>query len=375
MRTFLFGLLLILCGCSTKTSEQSDMPLNEYGNQGYVISCHPRHYICYRTTETLTIDGRADELSWQRLPWSIDFVDILGDHFPKPHYLTRAKMMWDDDYVYFVAEMKEPHLRALYDTERIDEENSFNILIDVDGNTHHYQELVVNASGTTQVRTFEHPNGQPELWSKGKSSQVGIMVHREGTLNDPSDQDHYWSLEVAFPISLLTEGYDTLVPRRSVQWRVNFARTYWNFLVVDGFYKREINSATGQFYPAEKWVWSPIGQMDLYMPELWGIVQFSEIVAGQGRDTFVDDPDEDLKWELRNIYYAQQRYFDENSRFAKRFGQLKTVGFIPGALRFKPQMDGDQSSFTIEAKSVDKKRVWKLNDQGMIWMETVVSMK
>ena len=44
----------------------------------------PRGYVCYRATEPLLIDGKLDEPSWQRVPWTDDFVDIEGDKKPKP---------------------------------------------------------------------------------------------------------------------------------------------------------------------------------------------------------------------------------------------------------------------------------------------------
>jgi hypothetical protein len=145
--------------------------------------------------------------------------------------------------------------------------------------------------------------------------------------------------------------------------------------VVDGYYKKEINSESGTFYPSENWVWSPMGHFDLHMPELWSFVQFSEMEAGLERDKFVYNNDEDVKWELRNIYYAQQRYFETNGRYAKRLGQLKEVGFVPDALRFKSHVEGDESAYVAKAQSPDKKSVWKLNQEGRIWMETVVSAK
>lgn len=375
MRTFFFVIILVLGGCGSKTTQHDDVPVNAYGNPGYIISFHPPQYICYRTSETITIDGRADEAAWQKLPWNINFVDILGYHFPKPDYLTRGKMLWDHEYVFIAAEMQEPHLRALLSDGRLDDENSFVVMIDVDGDTHQYQEMTVNTNGTARIQTISKPHGSTELWSKGKSSQIGIMVHCEGTLNDPTDEDNYWSLEAAFPISLLTEGADSFIPRNGVQWRVNFARTYWNALVVDGYYKKEINSESGTFYPSENWVWSPMGHFDLHMPELWSFVQFSEMEAGLERDKFVYNNDEDVKWELRNIYYAQQRYFETNGRYAKRLGQLKEVGFVPDALRFKSHVEGDESAYVAKAQSPDKKSVWKLNQEGRIWMETVVSAK
>lgn len=39
----------------------------------------PLHYINYRVKEgDIKIDGRLDEVAWQEVPWTSDFVDIQG---------------------------------------------------------------------------------------------------------------------------------------------------------------------------------------------------------------------------------------------------------------------------------------------------------
>ena len=36
----------------------------------------PRGYVCYRATEPIRIDGKADEKAWAAAPWTDDFVDM-----------------------------------------------------------------------------------------------------------------------------------------------------------------------------------------------------------------------------------------------------------------------------------------------------------
>ena len=60
----------------------------------------PRHYVCYRTTEKIKIDGKLNERSWGKAADTESFVDISGEGFPKPIYDTKARMMWDNDYLY-----------------------------------------------------------------------------------------------------------------------------------------------------------------------------------------------------------------------------------------------------------------------------------
>ncbi|MFK7933307.1 MAG: carbohydrate-binding family 9-like protein, partial [Saprospiraceae bacterium] len=81
-------------------------------NYEHPIPFAPREYVCYRTTEALEIDGKADEAAWQNAPWTEKFVDIEGNLKPIPTHDTRVKMLWDDDYFYFYAKLDEPHVWA-----------------------------------------------------------------------------------------------------------------------------------------------------------------------------------------------------------------------------------------------------------------------
>jgi hypothetical protein len=70
----------------------------------------PQTYVAQKTSETLIIDGKMDESSWNKAKWTNNFIDIEGSK--KPIYTTKIKMIWDESYLYFFAELKEPHVWA-----------------------------------------------------------------------------------------------------------------------------------------------------------------------------------------------------------------------------------------------------------------------
>ncbi len=72
----------------------------------------PRSYVCYRTDGKLKIDGKLDEVSWQKAKPTAPFVDISGEGFPTPKYETTAKMLWDDEYLYIGAMLQEDDIKA-----------------------------------------------------------------------------------------------------------------------------------------------------------------------------------------------------------------------------------------------------------------------
>src|SRR5512133_1807539 len=70
----------------------------------------PRGYVCFRASAPITIDGKPDDSAWADAPWTEDFADIEGPAKPAPRFRTRAKMLWDDEYLYVYAELQEPHV-------------------------------------------------------------------------------------------------------------------------------------------------------------------------------------------------------------------------------------------------------------------------
>jgi hypothetical protein len=245
----------------------------------------PRSYICYRTADPLAIDGRLDEPAWLAAEWSAEFVDIEGDAKPAPEWRTRLKMLWDDEYLYIGAEMEEPHLWATL-TERdaiIYRDNDFEVFIDPDGDGRNYYELEINTLGTVFDLFLPKPyreGGSAVIdWDiEGLKSAVTI----QGTLNDSSDRDEGWTVELAIPWSALAEhASEGRAPRDGEEWRVNFSRVQWNLEAIEGGYRKIMDPETGKPVPEMNWVWSPQGAVNMHIPEMWGTVRFREALADE----------------------------------------------------------------------------------------------
>ena len=187
------------------------------------IDFSPENYICYKADQ-ITIDGNLDENSWESAEWTNDFVDIEGELKPLPLHRTRAKMLWDDNYLYIAAELTEPHIWAklIQRDTVIFYDNDFEVFIDPDGDTHEYMEFEMNAYNTLWDLLLTKPyrdNGRVvNAWN---INGIITAVNIHGTINDPSDSDDKWVIELAFPLNVLTEFGDT--PGDGTQWRINFS--------------------------------------------------------------------------------------------------------------------------------------------------------
>lgn len=248
----------------------------------------PKTYTCYRTEKSITIDGRLNEQAWKKAAWTDTFVDIEGDKKPLPLQETRAKMLWDDHYLYIAAQIDEEHIWAYQDKKDqiVYLENDFEVFIDPDGDTENYYELEINAINNTfdlfLPKTYRKGGRAQLKWDiKGLKSAVSV----NGTLNDAKDKDKRWFVEIAIPFeSLGTDNVKPVIPIAGSEWRINFSRVNWQHEIGDdGRYKRKRNAETGKIIPEYNWVWSPQGIINMHYPEYWGKLLFSSEKAGKAK--------------------------------------------------------------------------------------------
>ncbi len=336
----------------------------------------PKGYVCYQTLTPLDIDGKGTEVSWQNAPFTDLFIDIEGDKKPLPTFDTRVKVLWDSSYFYFYAEMEEPHLWAKI-TKRdavIFYDNDFEIFIDPDGDTHNYHEFEVNALNTVWDLLLTRPyrdGGRPLTgWDfEGLKS----AVHLNGTLNDASDTDQGWSVEVAIPWKALKDGLRRKTPpNEGEQWRVNFSRVQWDTEIIEGNYQKKKNPETGKNLPEYNWVWSPQRVINMHEPEFWGIVQFTSGTEPDGQEVAISDREQEIRMMLYQIHRAQRQYQRQHKEYSDTFGHLvetpliyangESVNLLMDAL---PNGQRYQASIVINEEQTQF--FWHINEQGRIW--------
>ncbi|UZH56691.1 carbohydrate-binding family 9-like protein [Salinimicrobium tongyeongense] len=323
----------------------------------------PKSYIAYETIDAIHIDGKADEKSWNEAVFSDEFVDIEG--YKKPKFQTRMKMLYDDTYLYFYAKMEEPHIWGTLkqrDTV-IFYNNDFEIFIDPDGDTHNYLEFEVNALNTVWDLFISKPYREPghivDSWDiQGLKSAVFI----KGSLNNPTDEDAFWSVEVAIPWDVLTEANThTGIPKNEF-WRINFSRVNWDHEIQDNTYSRK-KDKEGNYLPEYNWVWSPQHVINMHEPEKWGYVYFSEKAVGEV-DEFVIPEEEHIKWWLYNLYRKQKNYFQKNGKWAPNLKALSTSLPSLNGFHFNPTYEQHLSGWNISVKSPYSDDILLIKEDG-----------
>jgi len=328
----------------------------------------PRGYVCYQTVGSIKVDGKLDEDSWQNVPWTDDFVDIQGDGMTIPRFRTHAKMLWDNEYFYIGAELEEPHVWATLTQHDsvIFQDNDFEIFIDPNSDNHEYYEIEINALGTEWdlllIRSYKDGGPAVNSW---EIPGLKVATHVEGTINNPTDVDQYWSVEAAIPWKVLAEcAHCTTPPLDNDQWRVNFSRVEWDVKVEDGKYLK----IPGK--PENNWIWSPQGVIDMHRPERWGYVQFSTAKVGEAE--YRTDPASYARNLLHRIYYAQRDYKQNNGFWALTLTELGVGDIRHESIERSPQMLVTQSGFevVIEVKYPEgETRRWHIRQDSQVWSD------
>lgn len=259
-------------------------------------------YVARRIAEPIAIDGNIEKSVWRNATWSRRFVDMTSG--APGMFDTRTAILWTDTHLYIAFWAEEPMVEARL-VERdslIFQENDLEVFID-GGDC--YYELEVNAANTiyevffvwrdaykkggtfdlpqfdlcdSRTYTFAgnydrsastfwrgtHPRGARWAFTGFDLPGLKTAVRVEGTLNDNSDIDKGWALEISIPwpsLSLLA-GSRSLPPASGDIWRMFLGR--FQKLMVGG---KEVD-------PHPAMALNSHGVDDTHQPESWSKIRF-----------------------------------------------------------------------------------------------------
>ncbi len=351
-----FIVFLIILGACKKEDNFEKLDVS----QDIVI---PKHYVVSKAASPLVIDGLATEKSWDKAVYTDNFIDIEGVKTPK--FNTKVKMLWDTDYLYLFAEIQEPHIWG--DITKRDAvifyNNDFEVFIDPTGEAKEYAELEINALNTVWDLKLNKPyrvGGKADNnWDlKGLKSAIKI----QGTLNNPSDIDSLWTVEMAIPLASICKfNKDSNLPSEGMQWRINFSRVEWDFdLTEKGYHRKKVNN---KYLKEYNWVWSNQKEINMHAPEKWGYVQFTE-AQNPKNVKFIEDKDLLIKQTafalFRKTHFGDLKYLlkkgtDFNQVFEVKYEPNKTVKVL-----FNKTEDG----FNFKLNSAQN--IYIINEEGYL---------
>jgi hypothetical protein len=155
---------------------------------------------CRRAAGRIHLNGILDEIAWGRAQELKDFAVFWQNR--KAVTATTAKLLWDDRYLYFAAEMEDNDLFALT-KERNGmtwEDDVFELFFKPSEKKPAYYEFQVNALNTP-LELYLPSRGAGGYRRFAPESKLGLesAVKLRGTLNKYDDRDMGWSVEGRIP--------------------------------------------------------------------------------------------------------------------------------------------------------------------------------
>lgn len=158
-------------------------------------------YVCRFAPEPPVIDGALDEPVWRRAVEVGPFtLPCAGPGHPPAATATRAKLLWDRDHLYVAAEMADADLFAdvaEHDGQTWDND-VFEVFLKPAVDSPAYYEFQVNAANT-QFDCFIPRRGHMRRFRKMHEFGIVSAVRLRGTLDEWSDRDEGWSVEMRIP--------------------------------------------------------------------------------------------------------------------------------------------------------------------------------
>ncbi len=163
----------------------------------------PAFFECRWADGPISIDGQADDPAWQPAQIISNFaMPWLGHGAHPAPTATRARLLWDREFLYFFADMEDADVYA--DVTEHDGkvwlndvfELFFKPLKDKSG----YYEFEINAANTSLDMFL--PSRDSGGWQRHKSDRefhLNSAVVVRGTLNQRHDKDGGWSVEGRIP--------------------------------------------------------------------------------------------------------------------------------------------------------------------------------
>jgi len=216
-------------------------------------------------TSEMVIDGKPNDESWENAT-TYSFNNFYLDQKPDDKQNTKFKMLWSYEYLYFYFECEDKYITAREKTRDgqpyYDDCAEIFLIPTADKiNMHFGFELNLYKTPNDFVFLYNYYKND-KVVVKGYNPDYEVEVTVDGTVNDNSDIDKKWTMEMAIPLKAFKLVGNTSPIKIG---------TKWNFMPL----RQDRNDAKGErrttstMYPLidkEK--------EDVHYPKSFGLIEF-----------------------------------------------------------------------------------------------------
>lgn len=246
---FLIGILGTTLVVGLLAFSRSNDPVQEKSSPLYTVK---------RSVSPMIIDGVLNEESWQKAQEVGDF--FLADGTAKASSTTHAKMLWDSSSLYLAFECFDTDIIATMtarDDKLWEEEVVEMFFAPYSPEKFGYTELEVSPRGTALDLYVREVRGVMPVALPYHSYDLNLRVGTSirGTLNNSSDKDTSWTVEIAIPLRDIQPVNLPPISDGDI-WKMNLYRM--------------------ERFPVKEFIaWSPTLQNKFHVPSRFGSMMFS----------------------------------------------------------------------------------------------------
>lgn len=182
---------------------------------------------------SITIDGSVNERSWDRTEArSFDF--FYDEQIPDGKQKTDLRMLWDDENLYLLYECEDKFLNSSEmqrdgPTYLDDCAEIFLIPVPDSLDTHFGIEINLLKTVSDFIYFNNYYKGEDKIL-RSFDPEIEIELVFNGTLNDNSDEDSGWVMEIAVPLRIFEELQNLFPVQKGSRWAFQAARQDRNSL-------------------------------------------------------------------------------------------------------------------------------------------------
>ncbi|HEY3298773.1 MAG TPA: carbohydrate-binding family 9-like protein [Armatimonadota bacterium] len=183
-------------------------------------------YVCHKAKGKITLDGKLDEPDWQR---AAKIVLVTPCDKKQPLTATFARLLWDDQYLYFAAEVEDHDLCGTAEGHDAPwgEDDVTEMFVKPETDQPDYfktgfWEFHATPQGATRDYLWPTQGDYPEAVARKWDSGMKLAVKAEGTLNNFFEIDKGYTFEMAIPLAAFSKLAPS--PKPGDRWRFVVSR-------------------------------------------------------------------------------------------------------------------------------------------------------
>lgn len=189
-------------------------------NEKLVLGDHPMFYAT-KTDMPIVVDGKMNESIWKNTPsTTLDYFYRVEK--PEDEQQTTFRMLWDTEYLYLFYEMKDKFLNA----REVNRDGApyfddcaeiFLIPAPESLDTHFGFEINIYKASNDFIFFNDYYQNNHVVFHPF-NPKFDVEVSYQGTLNDNSDIDQGWTMELAIPLSSFGTFANVVPVKKGAQW-------------------------------------------------------------------------------------------------------------------------------------------------------------